>query len=145
MTATRTVSQPSSARKSEKRSNPRDIRSVHFYRLFGPSHGVVVLVGYGIKVRVDRGHLILEDGIGNDRRTGRFPRVHHGLRRVIVIGADGMVSLAALRWLADQNVAFVMLERDGGSDLYGSGISFGYTFATCPGVCAAFRCGGSHQ
>ena len=74
---------------------------------------MVVLVGYGIKVCVDRGHLILEDGIGNDRRVGRFPRVHHGLRRVVVIGADGMVSLAALRWLADQNVAFVMLERDG--------------------------------
>jgi CRISPR-associated endonuclease Cas1 len=32
---------------------------------------------------------------------------------VIVIGADGIVSPAALRWLADQNIAFVLLERDG--------------------------------
>jgi CRISPR/Cas system-associated endonuclease Cas1 len=30
-----------------------------------------------------------------------------------VVGADGVVSLSALRWLADQNVSFVMLERDG--------------------------------
>ena len=30
-----------------------------------------------------------------------------------MIGNDGMVSLAALRWLADQEAAFVMLERDG--------------------------------
>jgi len=30
-----------------------------------------------------------------------------------VIGSEGMVSLAALRWLADQKAAFVMLERDG--------------------------------
>jgi CRISPR-associated endonuclease Cas1 len=30
-----------------------------------------------------------------------------------VIGADGVVSLAALRWLADQNASFVMLERNG--------------------------------
>jgi hypothetical protein len=30
-----------------------------------------------------------------------------------VIGSEGMVSLAALRWLADQDVAFSMLERDG--------------------------------
>ena len=37
----------------------------------------------------------------------------HGLERLVVIGADGVVSLAALRWLADQNAAFVMLERDG--------------------------------
>jgi CRISPR-associated endonuclease Cas1 len=62
---------------------------------------------------VDRGHLLLEDGIGEDRQRYRLPRVGHGLRRLIVIGSDGMVSLAALRWLADQDAAFVMLERDG--------------------------------
>jgi CRISPR-associated endonuclease Cas1 len=78
-----------------------------------PRHGVVTLFGYGIQVRVDRGHLLVEDGIGADRRRGRFPRVGHGLRRLVVIGSDGMVSLAALRWLADQDAAFVMLERDG--------------------------------
>src|SRR5206468_2755958 len=37
----------------------------------------------------------------------------HGLKRVVCIGSDGFVSLAALRWLADQDVAFTMLERDG--------------------------------
>ncbi len=76
-------------------------------------HGVVTLCGYGIQVRVDRGHLIIEDGMGADRRHYRLPRVGHGLKRLVVIGSDGMVSLAALRWLADQEAAFVMLERDG--------------------------------
>ena len=78
-----------------------------------PRHGVVTLFGYGITVRVDRGHLTFEDGIGPDRREARLPRVRHGLRRLVVIGADGMVSLAALRWLADQDASFVMLDRDG--------------------------------
>ena len=78
-----------------------------------PRHGVVTLYGYGIKVCVDRGHLLLEDGIGGDRRRYRLPRVGHGLKRLVVIGSDGMVSLAALRWLADQDASFVMLERDG--------------------------------
>lgn len=78
-----------------------------------PRRGVVVLYGYGIRVRVGRGHLIVEDGIGSDRYQGRFPRVNHGLERLIVIGGDGEVSLAALRWLSDQNASFVMLERDG--------------------------------
>jgi CRISPR-associated endonuclease Cas1 len=63
-------------------------------------------------VSVERGHLVLEDGIGT-RLRGRFSRVRHGLRRLVVIGSDGSVSLAALRWLADQDAAFVMLERDG--------------------------------
>jgi CRISPR-associated endonuclease Cas1 len=78
-----------------------------------PRHGVVTLFGYGIQARVDRGHLILEDGIGPARRHARFPRVGHGLRRLVVIGAEGIVSLAALRWLADQHASFVMLDRDG--------------------------------
>jgi CRISPR-associated endonuclease Cas1 len=78
-----------------------------------PRHGVVTLFGYGIKVFVDRGHLVFEDGIGSDRHRARLPRVGHGLRRLVVIGADGFVSLAALRWLADQDTPFVMLERDG--------------------------------
>ena len=76
-------------------------------------HGVVTLSGYGINVRVDRGHLLVEDGIASDRRQARFPRVAHGLKRLVVIGSDGLVSLSALRWLADQKAAFVMLERDG--------------------------------
>src|SRR5260370_24429469 len=78
-----------------------------------PRHGVVTLFGYGIKVHVDRGHLIFEDGIGAARRHARLPRVGHGLRRLVVIGADGFVSLGALRWLADQDAAFVMLDRYG--------------------------------
>jgi CRISPR-associated endonuclease Cas1 len=90
---------------------------IHFHRLFAPSHGVIVLAGYGIKVRLDRGHLVLEDGIGPDRRAGRFPKVHHGLRRIVIVGSDGMVSLAALEWLSDQKISFVMLERDGSTRL----------------------------
>jgi CRISPR-associated endonuclease Cas1 len=78
-----------------------------------PRNGVVTLCGYGITAHVDRGHLILKDGIGSDRREARLPRVGHGLRRLVVIGADGFVSLAALRWLADQDAAFALLERDG--------------------------------
>jgi CRISPR-associated endonuclease Cas1 len=78
-----------------------------------PRHGVVTVFGYGASARVERGHLILEDGIGPDRRHGRFPRVGHGLKRLVVVGSDGMISFAAIRWLADQDAAFVMLERDG--------------------------------
>jgi CRISPR-associated endonuclease Cas1 len=78
-----------------------------------PRHGVVTLYGHGIAVHLERGHLVLKDGIGGERREARFARVGHGLRRLVLIGSDGFVSLAALRWLADQDVAFVMLERDG--------------------------------
>src|SRR5580704_3230647 len=78
-----------------------------------PEHGVVTLFGYNSSASVDRGHLVLNDGIGMQRRQGRLPRVRHGLKRLVVIGSSGMVTFEALRWLADQDAAFVMLDRDG--------------------------------
>src|ERR1700674_5482740 len=93
-------------------ANP-DNSAAQIMRSIIPRHGVVTLYGYGISVHVDRGHLIFKDGIGTARRESRFARVGHGIRRLVVIGADGMVSLAALRLLADQEAAFVMLDRDG--------------------------------
>jgi CRISPR-associated protein Cas1 len=75
--------------------------------------GTIVLDGYGIQARVQSGHLILEDGIAQDRRSATLPRVNHGLRRLVIIGSEGNISLAALRWLADQKISLTMLERDG--------------------------------
>jgi|SRR5437879_3483942 len=92
----------------------KTVYQLHQFRnLLAPRRGVVTLFGYGIRVYVDRGHLILKDGISSDRCEARFARVGHGLRRLVVIGSDGMVSLSALRWLADQDAAFIMLDRIG--------------------------------
>jgi CRISPR-associated protein Cas1 len=112
MAATQTVAQGPPLRNYETDSNPQTEQPNSPERIV-PKHGVVTLFGYGISIRVNRGHLILEDGIADERRAGRFPRVGHGLERLVVIGNDGFVSLAALRWLADQKASFVMLERDG--------------------------------
>jgi len=83
------------------------------YEQIKPTSGVVTLYGYNASASVDNGHLILNDGIGMSRRQGRFPRVRHGLKRLVVIGSTGMVTFEALRWLADQGAAFVMLDRYG--------------------------------
>lgn len=77
------------------------------------AHGVVTLSGHGLSVRVDRGHLVLQDSTIDEQYEARLPRVGHGLRRLIVIGSDGVISLAALRWLRDQKTAFLLLDRDG--------------------------------
>ena len=103
MAASLTVSQLASALNS----------SANAPQLIRPIRGVVTLTGYGISIRVDRGHLVIEDGIGSARQRARFARVGHGLRRVIVVGSDGAVSLAALQWLADQDASLVMLNRNG--------------------------------
>lgn len=77
------------------------------------SRGVLALSGYGVRVGVERGHLLVSDGVGNDRREGRFARVGHGLERLLVLGHSGSISLEALRWLHELDIAFVQLGRDG--------------------------------
>lgn len=78
-----------------------------------PRNGVLTLCGYGIHVAMQAGHLAMRESFGSDHRSYRLPRVGHGLKRLVIVGSDGCVSLAALRWLADQKAAFVMLERNG--------------------------------
>jgi CRISPR-associated endonuclease Cas1 len=78
-----------------------------------PRNGVLTLVGYGISVSVNKGHLIVQDGIGSERYHYRLPRVGHNLRRLVVVGSDGLISLAALKWLRDQDAALAFIERNG--------------------------------
>ena len=78
-----------------------------------PRHGVLTLVGYGISVSVDKGHLIVNDGIGAERFHYRLPRIGHRLKRLVVVGSNGLLTLAALKWLRDQDVTFTFLERNG--------------------------------
>jgi CRISPR-associated endonuclease Cas1 len=75
--------------------------------------GVLTLTGFGIKVRMQSGHLEIEDGIGPERRKIRLARIGHGLKRLVCISEDGFATLAALKWLADVGASFVMLNRTG--------------------------------
>jgi CRISPR-associated endonuclease Cas1 len=75
--------------------------------------GVLTLHGFGVRVTMQAGHLQLEDGIGNERRRLRLPRVNHKLKRLVCVGEDGFVTLAALRWLSDVGASFAMLDRLG--------------------------------
>ncbi len=75
--------------------------------------GVLTLHGFGIRVRMQAGHLEIEDGVGPDRRKIRLSRVGHRLKRLVCIGEDGFVTLSALKWLSDVGASFAMLDRIG--------------------------------
>jgi len=75
--------------------------------------GVLTIHGFGVRVRMQSGHLEIEDGVGNERRTIRLARVNHNLRRLVCISDDGFVTLSALKWLSDIGASLVMLDRIG--------------------------------
>jgi CRISPR-associated endonuclease Cas1 len=75
--------------------------------------GVCVADGMGLRLTVDRGALVVEDGIGDQRRTRRFDRATHGLSRLVVIGTTGCLTLDALTWCRRLGVGIVVLAPDG--------------------------------
>jgi CRISPR-associated endonuclease Cas1 len=75
--------------------------------------GVLTLAGFGLKIRMQAGHLEIEDGIGPERRTIRLARIGHNLKRLVCVSEDGFVTLAALKWISDVGASFVMLNRKG--------------------------------
>ena len=74
-------------------------------------------VGLGERVVVERGALEVHDGVGPHRRSRRYDRATHGLRRLVILNASGVVSLDALRWCANLGVGVVVFGRDGSAEL----------------------------
>ena len=69
------------------------------------AHGGVL--GYGQRSGV------VSDGVGKDRRWGRFAKATSGLRRLVILGHTGTISLEALRWLTDADASFIQIDADG--------------------------------
>jgi CRISPR-associated protein Cas1 len=77
-------------------------------------NGVVhYATGYGVRVHVSRGHLIIEDGTGSDRRTTRYNRATGQLRRLVVVASTGYISFEAVRWMTDAGCALIQLDHTG--------------------------------
>jgi CRISPR-associated endonuclease Cas1 len=86
---------------------------MHAQRTEPPTpHGVIVAAGYGLKLYVERGHLTVSDGVGRDRQTRRYHRATSKLKRVVVIGHDGYITLEAMRWIRDVGGTFVQIDSD---------------------------------
>jgi CRISPR-associated endonuclease Cas1 len=75
--------------------------------------GVCVVDGFGCRIVVERGALEVHDGVGPHRRTRRYDRATHGLSRLVVLNAAGIISLDALRWCTGLGVGVLVLGPDG--------------------------------
>lgn len=74
----------------------------------GPS--VLVADGYGLRIQVEGGHLVVHDGIGTHRRTRRLPRAQRAVRRLLILGHSGGITLDALAWCNAVGVSVAQLD-----------------------------------
>jgi len=75
--------------------------------------GVMFLNGYGISVSVDARHLCVSDGVGRQRGFAKFAKATSRLKRLVVMGQTGFVTLPALKWLSDIGAAFAQIDYTG--------------------------------
>ncbi len=76
-------------------------------------YGVYVADGYGIRIHVQNRHLSVAGGHGSNRRAARFHRATHGLKRLVVLGHSGYITLEAIRWVQDAQLALIQIDSDG--------------------------------
>jgi CRISPR-associated endonuclease Cas1 len=74
--------------------------------------GICVADGYGLRITVERAHLVVADGIGRHRRTRRYARATHGLRRLVILGHTGSVSLETLAWCRRLGIEIAIVDTD---------------------------------
>lgn len=75
--------------------------------------GVCVVDGWGARVRVERGHLEVSDGLGEHRRVRRYSKVDRTPWRLVVSATTGTVTLDALRWCDAVGVTVVFIDAEG--------------------------------
>lgn len=71
------------------------------------------MTSFGLRLKVQHGHLCAEWGIGEERHNVRLPRMNRNLRRVIVIGSDGFATFDAIRWISDIGASLIFLDKRG--------------------------------
>ncbi|MBB5156610.1 CRISPR-associated endonuclease Cas1 [Saccharopolyspora phatthalungensis] len=74
---------------------------------------VIIADGRNVQLRVERGQLSIQDGIGQHRRIRTLPRIERDVRRIIVLADNGYVSWDAARWCADVGITVVQVDRSG--------------------------------
>ncbi len=92
------------------------LKSRQFSRRAGVRQ-VLILSGHGVILRVDHGTLLVQDGFTHypqKRTTWRFfPGEWRVPSRIVILDANGSLSLDALSWLSRQNISLVQIDWRG--------------------------------
>jgi CRISPR-associated endonuclease Cas1 len=83
---------------------------------FAYDHNSVEIVdGYGAEIRVSNDHLVLRNGdFGScDGAERRISRGRSCLKRVIILSHEGFITLDAIEWASQLEVALISLDRNG--------------------------------
>jgi CRISPR-associated protein Cas1 len=88
----------------------------------------LVLSGHGVKLNVNRGTLIVQDGMTHsthEPQTHTLYRGMHGIERIVIVSPTGSVTFDALRWCEQQKVIVEVIFEEDGDELASGLVSVG--------------------
>lgn len=102
---------PQSAKSGVETKGSRDFVTA---RISPTSDGVLFLRGFASSMRVENGHLVVRSGSGRKIREARLARGSRTrIRRVVLMGKGGFVTLEALGWLKGVGASLLCLDASG--------------------------------
>lgn len=81
---------------------------------------VLTLAGHGARIIVERDELIINPGTSASTvkdKAKRLARGVHGIKAIVIVGYAGYITLDAIEWLSQQNVALYTMDLVGDSCL----------------------------
>lgn len=85
----------------------------HMFSRDSTDSAVLVVDGFGVGLSVTRGHLLVRDGLGKHRRERTLPKTQRTVRRIVILGHTGQITLDAIRFCSDTGITLVQLDTDG--------------------------------
>jgi CRISP-associated protein Cas1 len=84
----------------------------HIYTRDSTNEHIAIAHGFKIELRVLYGHLVIRDGIGRHRRERKYPKADRTLKRIVITGPDGYLTLEALIWCREHGITVTTLNLD---------------------------------
>jgi CRISPR-associated endonuclease Cas1 len=84
----------------------------HIYNRPATDEHVAIGHGYNVRLRIIHGQLVLQDGIGRHQRERKWAKADRTLRRIVITGPDGYLTLEALAWCAEHAITVTTLTPD---------------------------------
>jgi CRISPR-associated endonuclease Cas1 len=73
----------------------------------------LVADGFGLSLAVEGGQLVVCDGIGKHRRERELSRSQRTIKRLVILGHTGFISLDAMRWCSDVGLGLLVIDPEG--------------------------------
>src|SRR6266545_3958545 len=78
--------------------------------LFNPQASTIVVDGSYASIRVEHGHLQIEDGSPDRRRVLRLSRAYSRGKRILLLAWHGIITLDAMQWCQALDIELVMFD-----------------------------------